>query len=202
MGALPVSYDPEAWQRSLKAFGTTAKNATWEHAFLAEILAQVRIVQPRSLLDVGCHRGHYIAQLRKDGYRGEYHGVDVTPGFIADARRDLPTETFSIDDIRHLGFPSRRFDAVLCAQVLQHLDDPAAALAECCRVAKRAVVCSTDWGQVSSVHHRDGFVNRTITTQELIQWTPPNWSTTFIVQTPHPKHRGKHYITFTLERTS
>ncbi|MBM3774691.1 MAG: class I SAM-dependent methyltransferase [Acidobacteria bacterium] len=74
----------------------------------------------RRLLDIGCGEGYLAEMLAARGYR--VTGVDcappsASPGFeflLADLERGLP--------------PLGRFDFILCADVLEHLRDPAALL--------------------------------------------------------------------------
>ncbi len=80
----------------------------------------------RCVLDVGCSHGATAAALREAGVT-EIVGIEPDAGDAAVAARAydrvLP---FSLEDVRE-EFPGR-FDAVLFGDVLEHLDDPAAAL--------------------------------------------------------------------------
>ncbi len=79
-----------------------------------------------SVLDVGCRDRALAAKLPPDV---DYVGVDLGPpaDVIANAEEPLP-------------FESRSFEVVVLADVLEHLDDPHAALDECMRIARRGVV--------------------------------------------------------------
>ena len=87
--------------------------------------------EPGSVLDIGCGIGTFLAICREEGWR--VTGVDPAPIACQVAKReyglDLVNDTFSARL-----FGERRFDAVFAAQVLHHLPDPAAFLADVTRV--------------------------------------------------------------------
>jgi SAM-dependent methyltransferase len=65
-----------------------------------------RIPREASLLDLGCAAGNLLAGLRRNGWNGEYVGVDVSPKAVSAARKMndprakwivSPIETFAID---------------------------------------------------------------------------------------------------------
>ncbi len=74
------------------------------------------------VLDIGCGNKPYLPLLA--GQAASYIGVDAVDGLQVDrigVAEDLP-------------FADEEFDVVLCTQVLEHVDDPAVALAEIRRV--------------------------------------------------------------------
>ena len=75
------------------------------------------------VLDVGCGDKPYLPYFAT---AAEYVGVDIDEG----SRADLigPVERLPVDDAS--------FDLVLCVQVLEHVDDPAAAVRELNRVVR------------------------------------------------------------------
>lgn len=79
--------------------------------------------QGKCALDVGCRDGNQTLWLRERGYR--VTSIDLAKNFescqVVDANRTLP-------------FRSGDFDLVWCSEVIEHLVDPAASLAELLRV--------------------------------------------------------------------
>ncbi len=93
---------------------------------------------PLRVLDVGCGLGSYGRGLLADGY--EWMGAEIDAADCAElARLGLPHRHV---DGRALPFADASFDAALCLEVLEHLDDPAAVLSEIRRVAPRQLLVS------------------------------------------------------------
>jgi SAM-dependent methyltransferase len=96
------------------------------------------------LLDVGCGPGTITADLARRVSPGRAIGVDRAEEVIAQARtladqaeEGLPAGlSFETADIYQLGFDDHSFDVVHAHQVLQHLDQPVAALREMSRVCR------------------------------------------------------------------
>jgi len=92
-----------------------------------------------SLLDVGCGPGTITRDLATRVAPGAVLGLDRSEDALAAARelaRDLPGLAFSPGDVYALEFGDGAFDVVHAHQVLQHLNDPVAALAEMGRVCR------------------------------------------------------------------
>ena len=90
---------------------------------------------PLRLIDVGCGFGSYGRGLLADGY--DWLGVEVNPADCAElARLGLPHHQV---DGRALPFADGAFDAALCIEVLEHIDEPRAFLREVSRVAPRQI---------------------------------------------------------------
>jgi SAM-dependent methyltransferase len=64
--------------------------------------------------------------------------VEITPHAIAAARARLPQSVLVVAEATDLPFPDEYFDALVCSHVLEHLPQDSAAIAELCRVLKRA----------------------------------------------------------------
>ena len=88
-----------------------------------------------SALDAGCGTGFQSALLTELGW--DAHGIDVSAGLLAVARRRLPAASFALASVETLPYPDARFDAVVCCgSTLSFVDDPARALTEMGRVLR------------------------------------------------------------------
>src|SRR4051812_18183803 len=102
------------------------------------------------LLDVGCGPGTITADLAAIVAPGEVVALDNAAGVLDTARstmadRDATNVTVQQADVYRLPFGDDEFDVVHAHQVLQHLTDPVAALAEMRRVCRAGgVVAARD----------------------------------------------------------
>ncbi|MCE9635151.1 MAG: class I SAM-dependent methyltransferase [Planctomycetes bacterium] len=92
------------------------------------------------LLDIGCGRGRtlrYVEALPGGiAERVEWVGVDLDPR-LPERLHHRARWHAALADISHgLPFRDAAFDVVVCEQVIEHLDDPAAALSEMARVLR------------------------------------------------------------------
>ena len=99
---------------------------------------------PRSVLDVGCGEGVLTEQWaeRLDG--GRIVGVDLDDGKLRAewARRSRPNLEYRAEDATSLSFDDDEFDLATAIEVLEHLPNPEATLAEMARVAERHLLVS------------------------------------------------------------
>lgn len=108
------------------------------HARLREIVAPLR---PESVLDAGCGEGETIARLA-GLLPARVAAVDVSPEAVEFTARRFPAVEVARESVLELPFEDGAFELVLCLEVLEHLDDPRAAIAELGRVSSRDVVVS------------------------------------------------------------
>ena len=89
-------------------------------------------------LDLGCGTGPYLGLLAR--LATEVVGVDVAPGMIEEARRNLPPQAHNVRliaaSVFDLPFPDEHFDVGVCVGVLEYFDDPVAVLRAAFRVMK------------------------------------------------------------------
>jgi SAM-dependent methyltransferase len=81
--------------------------------------------QHKRALDLGAREGHQTRRLQAFGY--EVTSVDVEPQFAG---------CLKVDANAPLPFEDASFDLVWCSEVIEHLQEPARALAELKRVTK------------------------------------------------------------------
>ena len=108
------------------------------------------------VLDVGCGTGDFLRVLAPLVAPGTAVGIDLSETMIAEAQRRTSGSTsnvsFRVGNALDLPFDSGSFDRVLATQVLLHIPDPWAALAEVCRVLTPAGLVAfgeIDWGTVA-----------------------------------------------------
>ena len=122
----------------------------------------------RRILEVGCGLGDDAAALAKRvAPGGSVVAIDGSRAMIDAARerhRDVAGLSFDVADAAHLPFDDASFDACRIDRVLQHIDDPARAIAEMVRVLRRGgvvVAFDNDW-ETLTVDSADRALTRTI----------------------------------------
>lgn len=118
--------------------------------FLAAAGELVGRAAPQRVLEIGCGPGDLAGQLFAPRDVG-YVGVDVSPDEIGTARTRYPRLGFLAASAYGLPFDDGEFDLVVACEVLEHLEDPSAALAEVERVGRGHVLVSVPWEPVWSL---------------------------------------------------
>jgi SAM-dependent methyltransferase len=120
---------------SSPTYAVRAPLARWLEAQARELHGRLG---PYRLLDVGCGQKPYLPFF--EPFVSEYVGVDVVDNPAAELMG--PVEALPVED--------ESFDVVLCAQVLEHCNDPARAVSELRRVTRPGgrVLASTHGVQV------------------------------------------------------
>lgn len=119
-----------------------AARLTDQATTLTELLhSDTRYRPGRLVLEAGCGVGAQTVILAANSPGASFVSVDVAPESLAEARlrvRDagLANVSFQPGDIFGLPFPAGHFDDVFVCFVLEHLADPAGALAALTRVVK------------------------------------------------------------------
>lgn len=88
-----------------------------------------------SVLDLGCGSGRAIAKLT--GQAGSVVGLDISRAALLQAKVHCPGSSYlqaACD--APLPFSSACFDAVYCAEVIEHVLDPRAMVSECHRILR------------------------------------------------------------------
>ncbi len=100
--------------------------------------------EPRSLLDVGCGEGvltHEFAERLGDG---RIVGIDLDdPGLKSEwAGRPRANLEYRVEEAPRLSFSDDEFDVATAIEVLEHVPEPEATVAEMARVAERWLLVS------------------------------------------------------------
>jgi ubiquinone/menaquinone biosynthesis C-methylase UbiE len=110
-------------------------------AFLKSVCQMLAQTDARLVLDAGCGEGfvtHYLAQQNPDL---AITGLDQREDAVAYAQEHFGDYArFRTGNIYKLPFSDKSFDAVLCSEVLEHLEDTDRAVRELKRVARRYVL--------------------------------------------------------------
>ncbi|MBI5387800.1 MAG: methyltransferase domain-containing protein [Verrucomicrobia bacterium] len=122
--------------------------AGWDAAFYAKYADTLRPARLGArALDVGCGVGQVVARLVEAGFEG--HGVDVSEPNIQRAQQFCPR--CQLYDGKKLPFPDGHFASVGALNVLEHVEQPEAFIAELVRVAEvggRVVLSSPNFFRV------------------------------------------------------
>lgn len=114
------------------------------NGFLESFCELSRQTKARDVLEVGCGEGHLSAILARDGRR--VRGVDISPSVIEQARSNPDNRAygaqFEVASVYDLSAERDSAELVVCCEVLEHLENPEAALAVLARVASPYLLVS------------------------------------------------------------
>lgn len=105
-------------------------------------LVQFALSSGHAVLEVGCGEGFVLSYLRRQLPALHCHGVDFNAAALTEAAQRNPGVPMTLADVTALPFADRSFPMVLCLEVLEHLRDPRAGLAELERVSDGYLVLS------------------------------------------------------------
>jgi len=133
------------------------------------VLERAPLAAGAAVLEVGCGPGTDLCDVAGIvGPSGRLVGVDSSEVMIAEARRRAAelgvAVTFERGDVQALSFRDGTFDVCRALRLLEHVSDPARALAEMARVTRpggRVVVFDFDW-DTFVIDHPDKATTRTI----------------------------------------
>lgn len=106
-------------------------------SFSPKMLEIVEKYAGKEILDIGCGAGVNCRELKKRGF--SCTGIEINPEYVESAQRHIDARLMRAEK---LDFPDRSFDTVTMLEVLEHVDDPYAALAEIVRVARGNLIVS------------------------------------------------------------
>lgn len=109
--------------------------------FFSALDASMPATAPGSVLEVGVGEGEVSRRLSQRWPNARMIGLDLPDPDLAAHWSGAPFAA-GFADIAQLPFADGSFDLVLAIEVLEHVPDPLAALAEIARVARRHVIVS------------------------------------------------------------
>lgn len=110
--------------------------------FYKEFINDIRELQPKTILDVGCGEGFTLERLRKQKIGERLEGIDYLKTAIDIGKKEHPKLILKHGTAYALPYKDNTFDVVICSEVLEHLEHPEKALEELRRVTKKYAVLS------------------------------------------------------------
>ena len=146
-----LQFDDNVARQLEKLYGS--RDAIRRRGLVREALA----VSPgERVLDVGCGPGFYLSELVTEvGTSGSLVGVDMSPSMLAIAAAKTeqhPNVELREGNALQLPVDDGDFDAALCVQVLEYVEDATDAIAEIRRTLRpggRVVLWDVDWATLS-----------------------------------------------------
>jgi ubiquinone/menaquinone biosynthesis C-methylase UbiE len=122
------------------AWLTRALRREADLAFRRRVRTVLEYLVPQAgdrILDCGCGRGFYLLFIGRLEPGCILCGVDRDADVLQQAREHLPASVNLVrSDVVRLPFPDGSFDKIVCSEILEHLPDAPAGLAEVYRVLR------------------------------------------------------------------
>lgn len=142
MATRPSSGTPRNVPQTANPGETVSAAVRWDAdiAFRRRARTVVDYIAPKSgdrILDAGCGLGFYLYLLAQ-ATDAELHGIELSRDRLGEAaaQREASGATLTAGDVTRMPYRAGTFDTVILSEVLEHLPDDRAALAEALRVLK------------------------------------------------------------------
>ena len=119
------------------------------------VVDMVRRLGIADVLDAGCGQPYLLAAL-KDELGIDAYGCDISDRTMEDTEGSPVAREFRVLDLSKEVWPGRRFDIVICSEVLEHIPDWPAAVANLDRMARRYVLITVPTGKVRTMDRMVG----------------------------------------------
>jgi ubiquinone/menaquinone biosynthesis C-methylase UbiE len=136
-----TAFDGQAADYDTKPYG---QHARW---LQPDVLAELRALAPRAVLDVGCGTGALLEAFLEEAGGVEAYGIDLSQEMLAVARRRLGDRAkLEVADAEALPLHDDAVDVAMCVDSFHHYPRPEVALAEMRRVTRAGgTVIVADW---------------------------------------------------------
>ena len=119
------------------------------------VVEAVRGLGVRDCLDAGCGQPYLLAQIQRE-LGLETYGCDLSDRTMEDSAGSQVASEFRVLDLSRETWPGRRFDLVICSEVLEHIPDWPEAVANLARMARRYVLITVPTGRVRAMDRMVG----------------------------------------------
>lgn len=110
--------------------------------FKKSLAKEAQKLNVNSILDAGAGEGFTLEYLREKGIGKSFEGIDFFDKAVKIGNEIHPKIILKQASIYKMPYKENSFDLVLSTEVLEHLEDPKAALKEIFRVSKKYVLLS------------------------------------------------------------
>ncbi len=123
--------------------------------FFKSIDSLYSLIDPKTILDVGCGEGMVYKSLEKKVHNLDCYAIDLDPAEVTDAKTNLPFANVQIGSAYEIPFEDNFADLVICSEVLEHLETPEVDLKEIYRVSNKYAILTVPneplWGILNMV---------------------------------------------------
>lgn len=102
----------------------------------------ISLTHIQTVLEVGCGEGYLLNRVSELKRFSRLEGIDISEEIIEKAKKTYPSLGFFCGSAYNLNYGDNEFDLVLACEILEHLENPAVALAEIKRVTSSFVIIS------------------------------------------------------------
>lgn len=95
-----------------------------------------------TLLDVGCGEGFIADYIYKNTNIKKITGIDINNNSIQIARNQNNNIVYETLDINDITLENKKYDLVMCLEVLEHLKNPEHVLKKICSLANKRIIIS------------------------------------------------------------
>jgi len=105
----------------------------WIHGKRFEsILSFMGDTSDKIILDAGSGEGYFLSKIKAK----EKYGIEISKKRVNRSQKILPDGKITIGDITHLPFKNKKFDLIICSEVLEHVKNYPKAIKEFKRCLK------------------------------------------------------------------